>query len=157
MIGLEKHAEALRAELGKERAERLGVLSGRDIARFAVVTGQPERRDVTGAVLAPPTFLSSIMGWGAGVPDDELGGDGTATEDTRGLPLTGVRLMGAGQELEFHAAVLEGTVVVAHTSLVDVRLKEGRSGPLLLLRILRRFTTDAGTPLVTCHESFIAR
>ncbi|WP_170140242.1 FAS1-like dehydratase domain-containing protein [Prauserella marina] len=154
---MEKHAEALRAELGRERAERLGVLDGRDIARFAVVTGQPERRDVTGAVLAPPTFLSSVMGWGAGVPDDELDGDGTAAEDTRGLPLEGVRLMGAGQELEFHAPVPAGTAVVVHTSLTDVRMKEGRTGPLLLLRILRRFTTDAGRALVTCHESFIAR
>lgn len=65
--------------------------------------------------------------------------------------------MGAGQDLEFHHPVRAGVSVVVHTSLDDVQLKHGRSGSLLLLRIRRRFTDEDGTPLVTCHESFIAR
>lgn len=156
--GLHVHYVRLRSELGRESTERLGVVQGRDIERFALATqAPPPRRDADGALLAPPLFLSSVMGWGAGAPETELDVDGTAPSDTRGLPVGGVRLMGAGQELRFHAPVREGTSVVVHTSLADVELKEGRSGPLLLMRILRRFTDDCGRELVTCHESFVAR
>ena len=151
---LQDHYQRLRAEVGKERSEPLGAVSDRDLRRFAVACGE---REPSPGGAAPPLFLSSVMGWGAGPPESQLDVDGTSANDTRGLALNGVRLMGAGQELELHAPVTEGVNVVAHTSVDDVRLKQGRSGPLLILRLRRRFTDDAGRPLVTCRESFIAR
>ncbi|WP_051791452.1 FAS1-like dehydratase domain-containing protein [Amycolatopsis jejuensis] len=149
---LRSHYRRLRGELGNPRTEDLGVLTQRDIDRFAVASHAP----VTGTQ-APPLFLSSVMGWGAGPPEGELDTDGTAVADTRGLRLTGVRLMGAGQNLEFHAPVEAGTRVLAHTSLRDVEIKYGQSGPLLVLCLERQFTDDTGRPLVTCQETFIAR
>lgn len=153
---LQEHYERLQAELGTEHTERLGVIDRRDIARFATASHVPTPRP-GGDAVAPPLFLSSVMGWGSGPPEDELDTDGTAVAETRGLALGGVRLMGAGQDLEFHAPVRAGIPVFAHTSLADAQLKHGRSGSLLLMRILRRFTDEHGTPLLTCHESFIAR
>lgn len=153
--------QRLRLELGKERTECLGVMSGRDIQRFALASHAPNGvdsdRSPAGPMTAPPLFLSSVMSWGAGTPDAELDADGTSPEETRGLPLRGVRLMGAGQDLEFHAPVQEGMRVYAHTSLEDVRIKRGTSGTLLIMLILRRFADEQGGALVTCRESFIAR
>jgi hydroxyacyl-ACP dehydratase HTD2-like protein with hotdog domain len=146
---LEEDYARLRALLGRERTETLGVVSGRDMMRFAVAAQCPPAQ--------VPLFLSSMMGWGAGPDEDRLGVDGTGATETRGLPLGDVRLMGAGQELEFHATVTAETTVVVHTSLADIRLKHGRSGPLLIMRILRRFTDETDRPLLTCQESFIAR
>ncbi|WP_326725687.1 MaoC family dehydratase N-terminal domain-containing protein [Streptomyces sp. NBC_00243] len=154
---LQAHCERLKAEVGTERTERLGTIRHGDIARFAVASHAPPPRPGPGDATAPPLFLSSVMGWGDGPAESELDADGTAASDTRGIPLGGVRLMGAGQDLEFHNPVRAGVSVVVHTSLDDVQLKHGRSGSLLLLRIRRRFTDEAGTPLVTCRESFIAR
>jgi acyl dehydratase len=156
MSPLQDQYERLQAELGTEHTERLGVIDRRDIARFATASHAPTSSR-GGDAVAPPLFLSSIMGWGSGPPEDELDTDGTAPAETRGLAVGGVRLMGAGQDLEFHAPVRAGTTVVVHTSLADVQLKHGRSGSLLLMRILRRFTDEHGQPLITCRESFIAR
>lgn len=158
---LEAKYELLRAEVGKEHTQALGIIAERDLERFAHASHAPEgwddQRGPDGALVAPPLFLSSVMGWGAGPPEEHLDTDGTSTEETRGLPLDGVRLMGAGQDLEFHQPVRAGTSVVAHTSLEDVQLKNGSSGTLLIMQVLRRFLDGNGQLLVTCRESFIAR
>lgn len=155
---LDSQYERLQEEVGKQRSERLGVVARRDLERFALAAHAPlPQPGHDGSVVAHPLFVSSVMGWGSGPPEDELDTDGTAATDTRGLPLEGVRLMGAGQELEFHAPVHDGTNVVVHTTLTDLERKHGRSGEMLVLRILRRFTDEAGRALVSCHESFIAR
>ncbi|WP_051426251.1 FAS1-like dehydratase domain-containing protein [Jiangella gansuensis] len=149
---LDRAYERLRLQLGVERHERLGVVPVRDLERFAVAAGTPEPWHA-----APPLYLSSVMGWGAGPGEDELRPDGSGAAETRGLPLDGVRLMGAGQDLELHEPVHAGMVVVVHTRLTGVRRKRGRSGAFLVLEVLRRFTGDDGRPLVTCRESFVAR
>lgn len=155
---LEDHYQRLRSEIGKEHSELLGTITRRDMQRFAMASNAPFPRDGADTpATAPPLFLSSVMGWGGGPPESELGPDGAGLSETRGIPLDGVRLMGAGQDLEFHEPVVEGAVVHSHASLVDVQIKEGRSGTLLIMKIRRRFTDDAGTELLTCEESFIAR
>jgi hypothetical protein len=106
---------------------------------------------------AHPLHVSSTMGWGSGPVESELRPDGSGIDETRGLPLEGVRLMGAGQELEFHARVRDGIAVVAHTSLAGVQLKAGRSGDLLIINVSRHFTDESGKQLVTCRETFIGR
>lgn len=153
--------ERLRAELGREHSHALGVIDGRNMRRFAVASNAPgdwtETDEDDDAQVAPPLYLSSVMGWGSGPAESELRADGSGLDDTRGLPLEGVRLMGAGQELEFHEPVRAGMSVVEHTSLADVQLKAGRSGPLLIMNVRRRFTDESGRALVTCRESFIGR
>ncbi|TDE10595.1 FAS1-like dehydratase domain-containing protein [Jiangella asiatica] len=149
---LDRAYERLRGELDVERHERLGVVHARDLERFAVAAGTPAPWSS-----APPLYVSSVMGWDVGPAEGELRPDGSGVAETRGLPLDGVRLMGAGQDLELHEPVRAGTAVVVHTRLTDVRRKDGRSGAFLVLEVLRRFTDDGGRPLVTCRESFIAR
>jgi hypothetical protein len=42
-------------------------------------------------------------------------------------------------------------------TLEDVRLKAGRSGPLLIYRLLRRYYDQDGQELLRCREHFIGR
>ncbi|TDC53974.1 hypothetical protein E1212_04075 [Jiangella ureilytica] len=146
-------ARRLAAETGVTRRRDLGSLAARDLERFALASGSALPPDGQ----APPLYLSSVMGWSPGPPEAELRPDGSGTDETRGLPLEGLRLMGAGQDLEFHRPVRAGDHVVEHTTLTDVRHKAGRSGDLLVLRVRRVFADGSDRPLVTCDETFIAR
>lgn len=152
--------------LGKVNVLDLGRVSRKDFQRFAFAIDDlnPRYLDENEArahgfpdVVAPPIYLSGVMGWEPGPAEWELRPDGTGRTETAGLPLEGLRLMGAGQELEFHHPVTDGLHVKAHVSLDRAELKQGRSGQLLLLRILRRFVDGDGRELITCRESFIAR
>ncbi|WP_028922656.1 FAS1-like dehydratase domain-containing protein [Pseudonocardia acaciae] len=146
--------DAIRAKVGDVTTTRIGPIRALDFQRFAVASGEtPGRYDEH----APPLFLTSVLGWGDGPVDDELRPDGTGTEETADLPLSGLRLMGAGQELEFGEPLCDGVTVTVETSIADVQLKEGRSGRLMLLTILRAYSDESGRRLVTCRENFIAR
>ncbi|WP_242909505.1 FAS1-like dehydratase domain-containing protein [Actinomadura terrae] len=137
--------------VGTSRREDLGRVTARDFQRFAVAAGEPP-----GAV-APPLFPTSVLGWEAGPPQDALRPDGTTDDEMADLPLAGLRMMGAGQDIDFHAPVRDGTHIVRETSIEDVALKEGRSGPFLVVTLLRAYRDASGTPLVTSRENLIAR
>jgi hypothetical protein len=137
--------------VGISTTEHLDAVESLAAERFAVAAGAQPSDD------PHPLFLSSVMGWHAGPDPGELCPDGTTEEFVPGLPLSGVRLMGAGQDLEFHEPVRVGADVTLETTLTDVELKSGRSGDLLLLHLTRRYTADDGTLLTTCLETFIAR
>ncbi|MGH3240708.1 MAG: FAS1-like dehydratase domain-containing protein [Spirillospora sp.] len=165
MSSLEEVCERVREQVGTVVRDSLGRVSATEFQRFAMAAGETDpvyfddaaarAAGLPGAV-APPLFLSSVLGWGAGPADAELGADGTGDE-TAGLPLAGLRLMGAGQDLDFHNPVHDGVRVVRETSVEDVTLKAGRSGPFLVITRLRRFLDESGTPLLTCRDNLIAR
>ena len=137
--------------VGTSTTEHLGRIESLAAARFAVAAGAMQ----SGA--PHPLFLSSVMGWHAGPGESELYPDGTAHGFVPGVPLADVRLMGAGQDLEFHEAPRVGSDVTLETTVSDVQLKHGRSGDLLFIHLTRRYTAADGTLLTTCRETFIAR
>lgn len=150
---------------GKERVP-LGVVRAKDFQRFAVASGDPNpvffddrtaRRHGKPGVLAPPLYLSSVMGWDVGPSEESLRPDGSAGDDAASLPLEGLRLMGAGQDLEFLEPVTDGTEVVMERTVEAVDLKEGRSGALVLVRLVKRFLGADGRLLLVCRETFIGR
>jgi acyl dehydratase len=143
-----------------------GEVSARDIARYAVASGEtsPIYTDADAAraagydgIPAPPVRLSSIIEAGAGPPLGELRADGTGVGREGWLPLAGLRLMGGGQDLVLHRPVLAGTTFTAQPWLASARLKEGGSGAMVLLVITTDFRAADGADLVTCHETIIAR
>lgn len=144
--------ESLTAQVGIERTESVGVVERRDLERFAIACGATPLDGI-----APPLFVTSMMGWSAGDPEELLDGDGTSRADTRGIDVHDVRLMGAGQDVVVHEQVHAGTTLAVHTSVDDVRLKRGAGGEFLMLTVLRKFSDDSGRVLITCRESFIAR
>ncbi len=157
----------VRAHVGESVLRVLGPMSADHFARFALAAGDANPRyldpDAARAqglpgVVAPPLLLSAVMTWGAGPAEQELRPDGAAAGDElAALPLAGLRLMGAGQDLEFCHPVLDGAVVSMRVSVEDVELKQARSGPMLLIRMSRRYRDEHGRELARCRETFFAR
>jgi hypothetical protein len=130
----------------------------RDFQRFAIAVGDEDPRVFDGvAPVAPPMFLPATIEWGTGPPIGGLRADGTGADRDAWLPLDGLRLMGGGQELELGDDVVDGTTFTARPTLQDVTLREGRSGPLLLLRLRTEFRTPQGRLLVASTETILAR
>lgn len=152
--------------VGRTQSVPLGALTARDAQRFAMAFGDPSpeyydeaaaRQAGHGGLPIPPLFLSAVLGWQAGPPEGELLEDGNAAEPLGSVPLDGLRLMGGGQSLRFVEPVLAGENVTMEVVVEDLVLKEGRSGPLMLLTVLRSYFDDGRRLLVECRETFIAR
>lgn len=147
----EVHAR-LQELIGTAGPEIAGRADRRDFARFALACGEQDPGDV-----APALFLPATIEWGAGPPLSDLREDGTGADRDAFLPLEGLRLMGGGQELELEEDVVHGTEFTARPTLEDATLREGRSGPLLLIRVRTEFRAADGRLLVTSTETMIAR
>jgi hydroxyacyl-ACP dehydratase HTD2-like protein with hotdog domain len=143
--------------LGRATTQELGVLDARDLQRFAVAVGAAAEVDPGAVVEAHPLYLTAVLGWAAGPPNHELRPDGTELLATDRVPVDGLRLMGGGQELEFLESPRAGMEVQVETVLEHVEIKEGRSGRLLLMRIVRRYRTTDGVLLAVCTETLMAR
>lgn len=151
---LERRHQALVELIGRRGPRVEATAARRDIARFALAAGETGHD----AGVAHPLMLSSTLEWGAGSSVSDLRADGTGTAGEGWLPLDGLRIMGGGQELEFHAAVAAGTTFVAEPALEAVELKRGGSGDLLLLTIATEYRDAVyDEPLLTCRETLIAR
>ena len=158
--------EAAKLKVGEVSRQEFGRISRKEFQRFAVAVDDlnplyfsdevANKVNRTG-VVAPPLFLTSVMGWRSGPPNEQLKGDGTEGSETGGLSLGGLRLMGGGQDIEFHQEVRDNVEVISEASLDSVELKEGSSGRFLIIKILRRYFDRAGFELLTCRETFIAR
>jgi hypothetical protein len=145
--------ERLAAMVGHEGPEVRGRIDARDAARFAVAAGDD---DLAGTV--PPLMLSSTLEWGAGPPLGDLREDGTGVGREGWLPLEGLRLMGGGQDLEFHDDLGLGEEFTARSVLESAVLKEGGAGAMVLLVIATTFRAAADDRAVlTCRETLIGR
>lgn len=145
----------VREHVGRTYREELGEIREIDIQRFAGAIGD----EVVAAMdphVAPPLYLSAVSGWDWGPPQSELRVDGTWAEQLAGVPTQGLRLMGGGQSLEFFEPVVAGTPMVEQTRVMDVRLKSGKTGKLLLIDVERIFISG-GRPVVRCVERYIGR
>jgi hypothetical protein len=150
--------ENTRALVGMVQSRALGRIGRRDLERFFVAAGFPVPDGPPGTpMVAHPLYLTAVLGWGPGPRTEELRPDGTEVLDIDAIPLFGLRLMGGGQDLEFHADVTDGMDVRTELTLEGVEIKEGRTGRLLLLHLVRRYWDGPDTLLVTCRETLMAR
>ena len=98
----------------------LGTLDAVTIGRYAMTIGaaDPSHYDPAAArsagyadVVAPPNMLAAIVEWGVGTPEAQLQPDGTPHDGD--MPLgdgdLGLRVMGAGEEMELVNPVTAGT------------------------------------------------
>jgi len=162
---LEAIFDRVKSALGTPFSVQTGTVTTTDLQRFAVASDDynPIYFDDQAALgagheglAAPPLYLSSVLGWGAGPPESELRADGIGNELAM-LPIDGVSLMGVGQELEFLGPVRAGMAFRLVSTLEDVEIKHGRSGAFLLLTIAREFTNAAGGVITRCRESYVGR
>jgi hydroxyacyl-ACP dehydratase HTD2-like protein with hotdog domain len=136
----------------------LGALDAVTIGRYAMTIGAHDRchYDPQAArsaghpdVIAPPNMLAAIVEWGVGTPECDLQPDGTPPHGD--MPLgdgeLGLRVMGAGEEMELVNPVTAGTELVLETTLEAVTPKLTRSGPCIFVTTLNTFTSADGTLL----------
>ena len=115
----------------------LGTLDAVTIGRYAMTIGatDPSHYDPAAArsagyadVVAPPNLLAAIVEWGIGTPEAQLQPDGTPHDGE--MPLgdadLGLRVMGAGEEMELVNPVIAGTELVLETTLEAVTPKQTR-------------------------------
>ena len=145
-----------RPRVGAVLARRsLGTLDAVTIGRYAMTIGaaDPSHYDPVAArsagyadVVAPPNLLAAMVEWGLGPPETELGSDGTPHDGE--LPLAdGLRVMGAGEEMELVTAALAGTQVVLETTLESITPKPTRAGPCVFVSTLNTFMAADGAVL----------
>jgi N-terminal half of MaoC dehydratase len=148
-----------RPRIGEVLSRRsLGTLDAVTIGRYALTIGatdtkhyEPEAARSAGYpdVVAPPNLLAAIAEWGIGTPEAQLAPDGTPPDSD--MPLgdgdLGLRVMGAGEEMELVHPVTAGIELVLETTLETVTPKQTRSGPCVFVTTLNTFTSADGTVL----------
>jgi acyl dehydratase len=147
-----------------EQVRVLGDITALMFQRYAVAVGDlnPVYFDDAAAraagysgVVAPPNFLTSVLGWDPGPPEGELLEDGTEAE-ILAPEIRGLRLMGGGHDLTFGQPVRPGDVVSARRKLVDLYQRESKLGLLTFAVADIVYTNQRGEHLVTCRETVIA-
>ncbi|MGB9306391.1 MAG: MaoC family dehydratase N-terminal domain-containing protein [Mycobacterium sp.] len=146
----------------------LGMLDAVTIGRYAMTIGaaDPSHYDPAAAraaghpdVLAPPNLLAAIAEWGIGTPEADLQPDGTPHDGD--MPLgdgeLGLRVMGAGEEMELVNPVVAGTELVVETTLEAVTPKQARSGPCIFVTTLNTFAAKDGTVLNRNRRTIVLR
>jgi acyl dehydratase len=136
----------------------VGTLDAVTIGRYAMTIGatDPSHYDPDAArsaghpdVVAPPNMLAAIVEWGVGTPESRLQPDGTPQDGD--MPLgdeeLGLRVMGAGEEMELVNPAIAGTELVLETTLEAVTPKQTRSGPCVFVTTLNTFSSADGTVL----------
>lgn len=157
----------LQAQVGVEHHEELGEISALLIRRYAAAVGEtnPLYSDVEYArsrgyadVVAPPNFVAAVINWSPGAPYNRLREDGTET-DTHlpGVPAQGVRVMGGGEEMTFHRAVVAGMTLTRTTVLLDISERDSSQGPMLILRYRDAYRDRDGATLLESLRTVLLR
>jgi hydroxyacyl-ACP dehydratase HTD2-like protein with hotdog domain len=146
----------------------VGTVDAVTIGRYAMTIGavDPSHYDRAAAlsaghadVVAPPNLLAGIVEWGVGTPESLLQADGTPVDGE--MPLgdgdLGLRVMGAGEEMELVNPVVAGTEVVLETSLEAVTPKQTRSGPCVFVTTKNTFMSSDGTVLNRNRRTVVLR
>ena len=145
----------------------LGRLDAVTIGRYAMTIGatDPRHFDQMAAraagypdVVAPPNLLASIVEWGVGTPEAQLAPDGTPHDGE--TPLggeLGLRVMGAGEEMELINPVTAGTELILETTLEAVTPKQARSGPCVFVTTSNTFLSADGTELNRNRRTVVLR
>jgi acyl dehydratase len=147
-----------------EQVSVLGEITALMFQRYAVAVGDlnPIYFDDAAAraaghpgIVAPPNFLTSVLGWEAGPAEADLLADGTEAK-LLVSEIRGLRLMGGGHDLSFGQPVRTGDVVTARRKLVDLYQREAKFGLLTFAVSDITYTNQRDEHLVTCRETVIA-
>ena len=133
----------------------LGTLDAVTIGRYAMTIGATDASHYDAAaaraagyadVVAPPNLLAAMVEWGVGTPEADLDADGTAHDGD--VPVgDGLRVMGAGEEMELVNPVVAGTEVLLETTLESVTPKQTRAGTCMFVTTLNTFASAEGAVL----------
>jgi acyl dehydratase len=156
----------VQGQIGEVRRTEIGAVSPLWARRFALACAEtdPIFFDDEAAAAAgyagtplPPLLLSSTRSFAVGPDRDGLSEDGVVLSDV-GYPAgSGLRTLGGGQSLRFHADALAGVELAVEAEVKSATTKDGRSGELLIVEVERRFLAADGELLLTCDETRLLR
>ena len=143
----------LRRDIGRRSAPRREIVTRRDIRKYAVATGNRQRKYLDGDE-APPLFHLSLF-WDV-VELDSLTRDGLFVDPLLPeFPLH--KAMAGGSQIEYHRPIRPGQWLTATRTLSDIYTKEGRSGPLIFYVVTTAVVNDEGEHVVTDKTTRILR
>lgn len=125
-------SEDLLANIGLRSEPRRELVTRRDIRKYAVATGNRQRKYLDGD-LAPPMFHVPLF-WDV-VELNQLTPDGVSIDTLLPkFPLE--KAMAGGLNIDYHLPVRPGDWLTATRTLTDIYEKVGRSGPLIFYEVV---------------------
>lgn len=120
-------SEELLSTIGRRSEPRRELVTRRDIRKYAIATGNRQRKYLDGDV-APPMFHVPLF-WDV-VEMDRLSPDGVAIDTLLPkFPLE--KAMAGGLKIDYVKPVYPGDWLTATRTLTDIYEKQGSSGPLI--------------------------
>ncbi len=145
--------DKLLANIGRQSEPQRELVTRRDIRKYAVATGNRQRKYLDGDE-APPMFHLPLF-WDV-VELDQLTPDGVSIDPLLPkFPLE--KAMAGGLHIEYHRPVHPGDWLTATRTLTDIYEKQGRSGPLIFYEVVMEITNDDGEPVITEKTTRILR
>jgi acyl dehydratase len=145
--------EELLANIGKRSEPRRELVTRRDIRKYAVATGNRQRKYLDGDQ-APPMFHVPLF-WDV-VELDQLSPDGVSIDTLLPkFPLE--KAMAGGLEIEYHRPVFPGDWLTATRTLTGIYEKQGRSGPLIFYEVVMDVVNDDGDLVIREKTTRILR
>ena len=145
--------DEVKAAIGRRSEPRREVVTRRDIRKYAVATGNRQRKYLDGDQ-APPMFHVALF-WDV-VELDQLTPDGVS-KDTLLPKFPLEKAMAGGLEIEYHKPVYPGDWLTATRTLTDIYEKEGRSGPLIFYEVVMDIVDDEGELVIREKTTRILR
>jgi hydroxyacyl-ACP dehydratase HTD2-like protein with hotdog domain len=145
--------DKLLANIGRQSEPRREIVTRRDIRKYAIATGNRQRRYLDGDE-APPLYHLALF-WDV-VELDQLTPDGVSVDTLLPkFPLE--KAMAGGLHIEYHRPIRPGDWLTATRTLTNIYEKAGRSGPLIFYEVLMEVVDDDGKPVVTEKTTRILR
>ncbi len=121
-------------------------------APLRALTATLDRDDApqeTGAAIPPLWHWLYFL---PAAPQSQLGTDGHPQRGGFLPPVPLPRRMWAGSQLHFHQPLRVGQSIVRTSRIADVRLKEGRTGPLVFVNVDHRIEADGALAIEERHD-----
>lgn len=143
----------LLANIGKQAPPQQELATRKDIRKYAIATGQRQRKFLDGDE-APPMFYLALF-WPV-TEREQMSPDGVAIDPLLPeFPLK--RAMAGGLHIEYHQTIRPGDELVATRTLSNIYEKQGSSGPLIFYEIVMQVHDAKGAPVVTETTTRILR
>jgi len=154
--------EAL-AQIGTSSHERTGLVTANDISKFCsgILEESPEHFDKAAAqalgysdIVAPPTFAFATTR--PSPPRSAYLADGQYGF-TAPPGLQHLQTMLGGQSWTLHRPAVVGDVLEEYRTVLSMDEREGKTGPMAIVRTEQAFRTPAGEPVETLVSTLILR
>ncbi len=146
-------SDELLSNIGRSSEPRRELVTRRDIRKYAVATGNRQRKYLEGDQ-APPMYHLPLF-WDI-VPLDQLTPDGVSIDTLLPkFPLE--KAMAGGLEIEYHKPIYPGDWLTATRTLTDIYEKQGRSGPLIFYEVIMEIRNDEGELVIREKTTRILR